>query len=89
MATVSWTQHLQTHIDVEAGEISGATVREALDAVFEKNPRLKRYVLDDSGAVRKHIGVFLNGDSVRDRTQLSDPLPPDGEIHVLQALSGG
>ena len=89
MAKIAFTQHLQTHVDAPCAEVAGSTVREALDQVLAVNPRLRGYVLDDAGAVRKHIAVFLDGESVHDRTGLSDPLPPDGEIFVMQALSGG
>ena len=89
MAFIALTPHLQSHVDVDRREISGATVREALDSLFAENPRLKGYLLEDNGAVRKHVAVFLNGESVKDRAKLTDPLPPDGEIFIMQALSGG
>jgi hypothetical protein len=89
MAFIAFSQNLQTHVDVDRSRVEGSTVREALDAVIAVNPRLRGYVLDDRGAVRKHIAVFLNGESVRDREALSDPLPPDAEVFVMQALSGG
>ncbi len=89
MAFIALTPHLQSHVDVDRREIVGATVREALDKLFAENPRLKSYLLEDNGAVRKHVAVFLNGESVKDRAKLTDPLPPDGEIFIMQALSGG
>ena len=89
MASIAFSQHLQTHVDAPRAEVHGATVREALDSVLAVNPRLRGYVLDDAGAVRKHIAVFLDGASVHDRTGLTDPLPPHGDIFILQALSGG
>lgn len=89
MAFIALTPHLQSHVDVDRREITGPTVREALDSLFAENPRLRGYLLDDRGAVRKHVAVFLNGESVRDRVNLTDPLPPDGEIFIMQALSGG
>jgi len=64
-------------------------VREALDAVFEAHPRLRGYVLDDQSRLRKHVVVFVNGDMVRDRDGLSDPVAADAELFVMQALSGG
>ena len=60
-------------------------MRQVLDAVFEKNPRLKGYVLDDQGRVRHHVVVFVNGE----RADLSDPVTASSEVYVLQALSGG
>ncbi len=46
-------------------------------------------MLDEQGAVRPHMVVFVDGRQVRDRQHLSDLVPRDGEIYVAQALSGG
>lgn len=71
-------------VDVPAG-----SVREALDGVFDRFPALRGYVLDEHGAVRHHVAVFVAGRSLRDKRNLAEPLPADAEIHVIQALSGG
>jgi hypothetical protein len=70
-------------------DVPGSTVREALDAVFAGNDQARGYVLDEHGAVRKHVIVFVNGEMIRDRQSLSESLPPDAEVYVMQALSGG
>ena len=36
-----------------------------------------------------HVVAFVNNEPVRDKQSLSEPVPPDGEIYVFQALSGG
>ena len=69
--------------------VPGNTVHEALTQVFESNPRLRGYVVDERGALRKHMSVFVDGELIRDRAHLSDPLTPDSEVYVMQALSGG
>ena len=69
--------------------VEGETVREALEAVFQGNPRARGYVLDEQGAVRPHMVVFVDGRQVRDRQHLSDPVQQNAEIYVAQALSGG
>ena len=89
MASIAFSPNLRSHVDVEPCEVSGATVREALEEVFAAHELLRSYILDDRGAVRKHIAVVLNGQTVEDRETLSDPLPEDGDIFVMQALSGG
>jgi molybdopterin synthase sulfur carrier subunit len=68
---------------------TGATVREALASVFDQYPALRGYVVDERGALRHHVVAFVNGEPVRDKQSLSEPVPPDGEVYVLQALSGG
>lgn len=89
MARVSFTPILRRHLDVDRTTVDGATVRAVLDGVFEVNPRLKRYLLEDHGGLRKHVQVFVNGDMVGDRRHLSDALSADDDVYVMQALSGG
>ncbi len=89
MVPVSFTPNIQRHVSCPATGVEGDTVRQALEAVFLGNPRARAYVLDEQGAVRPHMVVFVNGRQVRDRQSLSDPVPRDGEIYVAQALSGG
>jgi molybdopterin synthase sulfur carrier subunit len=61
----------------------------ALARYLEINPRVRAFVLDDQGAVRWHVAIFLNGQLIQDRRQLSDPVGDGDEIFVAQALSGG
>jgi hypothetical protein len=89
MPRVVFTENLQRHVDCPPSDVPGATLREVLDAVFATNDRARGYVLDEHGSVRKHMVVFVNGEMVRDRTNLSDPVPADAEVYVMQALSGG
>ncbi|MFT5465150.1 MAG: molybdopterin synthase sulfur carrier subunit [Verrucomicrobiales bacterium] len=89
MPTVAFTQNLRRHVNVERCEVLGETVGAALDAVFSEHPKLRSYLLDDRGAVRKHVAVIVNGETIADRENLSDPLKPDDEVFVMQALSGG
>jgi len=89
MPEVKFTENLRRHLDTPECTVEGTTVREALDSVFETQPRLRGYVLDDQGRLRRHVVVFVNGDMVRDRDGLSDPVSADTELFVMQALSGG
>ena len=89
MPRVEFTPNLQQFVACPPREVAGATVQEALDAVFEDNPKLRGYVLDDRGRLRKHMIIFVNGRPLRDREGLSDPLEESGEVFVMQALSGG
>ena len=67
----------------------GATVREVLVAVFAAQDRLGAYVLDDQGALRKHMTILIDGQRLKDLEKLSDPVTEESEIWVMQALSGG
>jgi molybdopterin synthase sulfur carrier subunit len=89
MPRVVFTQNIQRHVECPPAEAPGETVREVLDAVFAINERARGYVLDEQGALRKHMLIFVDGEQVRDRERLSDPVGPSSEVYVLQALSGG
>lgn len=89
MPRVVFTQNIQRHVACPETDVPGQTVREVLEAVFADNPQARGYVLDDQGALRRHMTVFVDGTMVRDRTTLAEPVGPAGTVHVFQALSGG
>ena len=89
MPRVTFTANLQRHVALPVTTVAGTTVREALEQVFDLNPRARSYVLDDQASLRKHMAVFINGEPMRDRVRLSDPVGESSEIYVMQALSGG
>lgn len=89
MPRVVFTPNLRRHIPCPETRVMGATVRESLEAVFFDNAKLRGYILDDQNRLRKHVVVFVNGVPIADRDSLSDPVEDNGEIYVMQALSGG
>ena len=89
MPLIEFTRNLQRHVEAPPTHVEGATVREALEAVFAQAPRLRGYVLDEQGKVRQHMVMFIDGELVRDRDALSDAVQPNSVIDVIQALSGG
>lgn len=89
MPTVHFTANLQRHVDAPSRTVAGATVREALEAVFTEAPRLRGYIVDDQGRLRQHVVVFVDGQAVQDRVALADAVGEASEVYVMQALSGG
>jgi sulfur-carrier protein len=89
MPHVSFTPNLQRHVECPPAEVAARSVREALDAVFAQNPALRGYVLDDRGALRKHVGVAVNGALVDGARALDESVGENDEIYVMQLLSGG
>jgi hypothetical protein len=89
MAEVVFTPNLARHVACPDRAVPGATLREVLDRVFADNPRLRGYVVDERGVLRRHMTVFIDGRQITDRERLSDPVGPASEVYVMQALSGG
>ena len=65
--------------------VSGATVGELLRGLERDQPALRGWILDERGAVRRHINVFVNGEYGEAQTAVG----PDDRVDVLPAISGG
>lgn len=89
MARVLFTQNLARHVACPEAEVAGATLREVLHAYFARHPAARSYVLDEQGAPRPHVVVFVGPERATDRVALADRVPGDAEVSVMQALSGG
>lgn len=89
MATLQFTQQLRRFTDTPDIETGAATLREALEEAFAANEQLRGYILDEQGHLRKNVAIFIDGQRIRDRISLNDPLASGSSVHVLQALSGG
>ena len=66
-------------------ELAGATVGDALVALEREHPQLDGWILDERGHVRRHIAVFVAGESGGEDT----PVGPGDAVDVLPAISGG
>lgn len=89
MSHVAFTSQLQRFTHAPEFDTDAPTLRAALEDAFDLNPRLRDYVLDEQGHLRRHVVVFIAGRRVVDRVTLSDPLGADDHVYVLQALTGG
>lgn len=90
MSTVNFTSALNRFFpNLKATEIQAQTVAQALDHLEVQYPGIKDYIVDDSGALRKHINIFIGDQLIQDRIQLSDTITAQDEILIFQALSGG
>lgn len=86
---MTFTSNLARHINCPTRDAQGNSLRSVLDSVFNQQPELKSYILDDQNCLRKHVTVFVDEKLILDRDNLSDPIDNDSEVFVLQALSGG
>src|SRR5687767_3085136 len=66
-----------------------ATVGSLLQTLGSAHPGVRHRVLDETGALRRHVNVFVNGESVRWLDGLATPVGPDDEISIIPAVSGG
>ena len=89
MPTVEFAPALTRHVACPAQSVAASDLREALQQAFAAAPAMRGYVLDEQGAVRKHVAVFVNGEMIASRSDLSRSLAAADRVHVIQALTGG
>ena len=89
MASVYFTPNLARQTECPECDVEAATVNELFERYFEEWPDVRGYILDDQGAVRKHVKVVVDDNYLEDRDKLSDPLQPGSKVFVFQLLSGG
>lgn len=86
-ALARWIAPAGTSIGAVTLDVSGATLAAVLEQVFIRYPNLRGYVLDEQGAIRHHLTLFIDGNALRDKAQLTQAVR--AELYVMQALSGG
>ena len=69
--------------------LSAPSVRAALEQIEQRHPSLYRSICDETGAVRRHVNLFVNTSHVRDREGLDTALVPGDVVIILPAISGG
>ena len=89
-ALARWLPPGAAPVDGEyVADLPGNSVGEALEALFARHPPLRGYVLDERGAVRRHVALFVDGQALQPKSDLGRELRPESEVYVMQALSGG
>ena len=90
MPKVKFTSNLQRFYPTLAPmDIKGVTVAEALMEIEESHKGIRDYIVDETGALRKHVQIFIGNDMIADRQGLKDELKASDELYIMQALSGG
>ena len=92
MPTIEMTQHLYRffpQLENRTITVPAGSVAEILNAINEIAPGFTNYVLDEHGALRRHVNLSINDTIVIDRKTLSDRVPDGGTVYIFQALSGG
>lgn len=88
MPIIEFAPHLRRHVDCPSQTVVQLDLRAALEEALLAAPGLRHYVLDDQGAIRAHVAVFINGERIS-QTDTNQPLMNDDQVYVVQALSGG
>ena len=69
--------------------VEGATVGEALDALYAEHGELRTRLADDGGGLRRFDNVYLCGEDIRFLDGLDTPVSDGDELTILPAVAGG
>jgi sulfur-carrier protein len=69
-------------------EVTGATVGEALDAVFDAHTELRERITED-GTLRRFVNVYVSGEDIRFQQGLETEINEGDEVTILPAVAGG
>jgi len=69
--------------------LSAGTVRAVLEQIERSHPSLYRNICDETGAVRRHLNLFVNRFHVRELHGLDTSVEPGDVLTILPAVSGG
>ena len=68
---------------------SGATLAEVIDDLEASYPGIRARVLDDNGALRRFVNVYVGNEDVRFLENLETPTPEGAQVSVIPAVAGG
>jgi molybdopterin converting factor small subunit len=73
-----------SEVEVEAADVAGLIA--ALDS---RHQGVRDRLLDGTGALRRHVRVFVNDEDVRALQQEATPLQPGDRVAIVPAIAGG
>lgn len=73
----------------EIVEVHAATVGDAIAELQSRYPGIKERLVDDSGAVRRFVNVYVNEEDIRFLQNQHTPLKEGDEISIIPAIAGG
>ena len=77
----------EKHVEVDVGE--GATLAAVLDRLADGRPLLDRRIRDETGALRRFVNVYVDGEDVRFEQGVRTPVGDGAVIQVLPSVAGG
>lgn len=70
-------------------EAEGDTLSDVLDSLDTSYPGIKARIVDEKGAVRRFVNVYVKDEDVRFAQGLATKTPADTQISIIPAVAGG
>jgi molybdopterin synthase sulfur carrier subunit len=73
----------------EAVQAEGGTVAALVADLDKRHPGIRDRICDDTGAVRRFVNIFVNGEDIRFLQNLETAVKSGDEVSVVPAIAGG
>ena len=73
----------------EAVQAEGATVAALVADLDKRHPGIRERICDETGAVRRFVNIFVNGEDIRFLSNLETAVKAGDEVSVVPAIAGG
>jgi len=81
---------LRTYTDGESQvSAEGTTLNEVIEDLDASYPGIKGRILDEQGAIRRFVNVYVGNDDVRFLDALDTKTPDGAQVSVIPAVAGG
>ena len=67
----------------------GGTLSEVLDDLDSRHAGIKGRIVDETGALRRFVNVYVGNDDVRFLDNLATATPDGTQVSVIPAVAGG
>lgn len=70
-------------------EATGRTLADVFSDIDRRHPGFRARVLDEAGAIRSYVNVYVGDTDVRDSGGLDTAVPEGSEVMIIPAMAGG
>ena len=70
-------------------EARAGTIADVISDIDRRHPGFRSRVLDDSGALRTYVNVYIGDDDARTKGGTGAAVPDGSEVMVIPAMAGG
>lgn len=70
-------------------QAAGATVAELIQDLDRQYPGMRERILEEGGAVRRFINVYVNEEDIRFLQGADTTVKPGDEVSIVPAIAGG
>jgi molybdopterin synthase sulfur carrier subunit len=81
--------YVEGHTEVGMTVPEGGDVAALLNRLGEGRPLLEQRIREETGALRRYVNIYVDGEDVRRLDGLATPVPPGVTVMIIQSVAGG